>query len=489
MAEKTPSALGLALAYLRSKRGWTKTRLAKVLGMGDRSPLSRYERGDQLSRERLDALVAPLGYPPEAVEVLRFADRLISLEEAASPEELTAEERGRIGVAAMAAGWTAGEWVFEALVRRKLAEKAEAARREAEEFWASLKRATLEDRSALLADFPEFRSPALAARVCAASLRAAPRDAREALELAELALSIAGRVTGEEGQRSRAQGYCWAHVGNSRRVANDYDGADDAFTRTWHLWRGGTKADDKLFPEWQPLSLEASLRRAQRRLPEALELLDRAQAACAGEAKAVARILLQKEHVLEVMGDTEGALAVLTQLAPLVEAAGDSDLVLRLRFNMTDDLCQLGRHAEAAALLPRVRELAIEQANELDLLRLVWLEARIDAGQGRTPAAQAGLEQVRRKFTDLKMPYDAALASLDLALLWLNTGRTAEVKELAVEMEATFRAKKIHREALAALVLFWEAAKRETATVELVRRVIAEIEKAKRSAPTQERPR
>ena len=103
----------LALAYLRSKRGWSKKRLAKVLGMGDRSLLSRYERGDQLNRERLDALVAPLGYPPEAVEVLRFADRLISLEEAALPEGLTAEERRRIGVAAMAAGWTAGEWMYE----------------------------------------------------------------------------------------------------------------------------------------------------------------------------------------------------------------------------------------------------------------------------------------------------------------------------------------------------------------------------------------
>ncbi len=489
MAEKTPSALGLALAFLRSKRGWTKKRLASVLGMGDRSPLSRYERGDQLTRERLDALVAPLGYPPEAVEVLRFADRLISFEEAESPEELTAEERGRIGVAAMAAGWSAGERVFEALVRRKLAEKAEAARREAEESWASLKRATPEDRSALVADFPEFRSPALAARVCAASLRAAPRDAREALELAELALSIAGRIRGAEGLRSRAQGYCWAYVGNARRVGNDLDGADEAFMRTWSLWCVGTKADDELFPEWRLLSLEASLRRDQRLLPEALELLDRAEAGCGGEVMAVARILLKKEHVLEVMGDTEGALAVLTQMAPLVEAAGDSNLLLRLRFNMADDLCQLGRHAEAAALLPGVRELAIEQANELDLLRLVWLEARIDARQDRTAAARAGLEQVRRKFSDLDMPYDAALASLDLAMIWLEAGQTVEVRKLAVEMEAIFRAKKIHREALAALTLFWAAAKRETATVELVRRVILEIEKVKHSAPSPERPR
>lgn len=87
------------------------------------------------------------------------------------------------------------------------------------------------------------------------------------------------------------------------------------------------------------------------------------------------------------------------------------------------------------------------------------------------------------------MSYDAALASLDLAVLWLEAGRAGKVRELSIEMEAIFRAKKIHREALAALILFWDAAKREAATVELVRQVIAEIETAKRSAPPPERPR
>jgi tetratricopeptide (TPR) repeat protein len=361
--------------------------------------------------------------------------------------------------------------VFEALVRRKLAEKAEAVRREAEESWESLKRATLEDRSALVADFPEFRSPVLAARVCAASLRAAPRDAREALEVAELALSIAGRLPDEGVLRSRAQGYCWAHVGNARRVANDFDGADEAFTRAWDLWPAGAEAGSELLPEWKLLSLEASLRREQRRLPQALELLDRARAGCAGNPNAAARILLKKETVLDLMGDIEGAFAVLAEAAPLIEATGDRDLLLRSSFNMAVDLCHLERYVEAASLLPRVRE------------------ARIDAGQGRTKAARAGLEQARRKFAGLEMSYDAALASLDLALLWLKGGHTAKVRELAVEMEAIFRAKKIHREALAALILFWEAAKREAVTVGLVRQTIAEIEKAKRSAPSPERPR
>jgi transcriptional regulator with XRE-family HTH domain len=478
MPEKTPSTLGLALTFLRSKRGWSKTRLAEVLGM-DRSILSRYERGDELSRERLDDLMAPLGYPPEAVEVLRFADRLISL----------GEGSGSLGVAAMAAGWSAAELVFEDLVRRREAGQAEAARREAEESWASLKRTTREDRRALVADFPEFRSLALASRVCAASLRAASHDAREALELAELALSIAAGAPGEENLRSRAQGYCWGHVGNARRVANDQTEAAEAFTRAWSLWRGLAETGAELFPEWQLLSLEASLRRDQRRLPEALELLDRAQAVCGGRVGDILRILLKKAPVLDLLGDSKGGLAVLTEAAPLAEAVKNVHLLFTLYFNMVVYLYNLERYVEAAALLPRVRELAIEQANELDLLRLVWLEARVDSRLGRVPRALAALEQVCRKFADLGMSFDAALAALDLAMLWLEAGYIAKVRELAVEMEAIFRSKNIQRESLAALTLFWDAAKQETATVDLVQRVILEIEKAKRSAPPLERPR
>ena len=111
------------------------------------------------------------------------------------------------------------------------------------------------------------------------------------------------------------------------------------------------------------------------------------------------------------------------------------------------------------------------------------------AGQGRADEAIVSLEQACRDFAALKLPYDTALASLDLAVLWLKAGHAARVRELAVEMEAIFRANKIHREALAALTLFWEAAKGEVVTVELVRQVIGEVEKAKRSVPSPERER
>jgi hypothetical protein len=130
-----------------------------------------------------------------------------------------------------------------------------------------------------------------------------------------------------------------------------------------------------------------------------------------------------------------------------------------------------------------VVEKAAERGNELELIRGGWLQAKVAAGLGRTEVAITHLEQVSRDFTAHELPYEAALSSLDLSMLWLRAGRTDEVKRLAVAMGWIFTAKGIEREALQALAVFCEAAKQEAVTVELVRQAIAEIETAQRSAP------
>lgn len=488
MSNEKRSPEALALSYLRSDGGWSKKRLAAELGIRDDRLISRYERGEKpLSREGLDRLVAPLGHPCEAVDALLSLHSFIASplpEEDASPVALSKEELRSINCTALTVGWTFAEHVRAGLRRDRKAAKAEAARNEAGELWKLLEPATRKERRGLVDVFPDLRTWALAVRVCEESVRAAAHRVDRALELADLALLIADRVPGEEGWRSRLQGFAWAHVANAQRVANDFDGSDEAFTRAWELWRTGS--DFGLLSEWLLPAFEASLRRNQRRFREALELLGQAKALCGSNKHAVARILLNKEHVFDQMGDTEGALAALAEAAPFVEELQDPHLLFALHFKTANNLYHLGRYSQAAKRLPQVRELAIEQANELDLIRVVWLEARVASGQGNAQEAIARLEQVRRDFADRDLPYDAALSSLDLALLWLAAGRTAEVRELARGMAWIFASKKIHREALAALSLFCEAARQEIATLELTRSVMARIEEIRRSAPRQE---
>jgi len=93
--------------------------------------------------------------------------------------------------------------------------------------------------------------------------------------------------------------------------------------------------------------------------------------------------------------------------------------------------------------------------------------------------AEAHFQGVRADFLARGNGYDAALVSLDLAALYLGQNRTAEVKELAAEMVKTFEEQKVHREAMAAVRLFQEAAARERATVELVGRLAEYLRRAR----------
>ena len=254
--------------------------------------------------------------------------------------------------------------------------------------------------------------------------------------------------------------------------------AREAFARFRQFWKAGV--DAALLPEWRMLSLEASLRREEHRFIEALELLARAEKGAGGEPAALATILLKKEVVYEQMGDLKGALAALTEAAPYVETSGDARLLWVLHFETAKNHCILEHYEEASPHLVAARHLAEHLGNDLDRVRVGWLAARIDAGQGRREEAIAGLEQVRREFMARAIPFDAALASLELALLYLQEGRTADVADLALGMTEIFKSQGIAREALASLSLFSEAAQRESATVELVRRVIAEVEKVRR---------
>lgn len=491
MPKRSPSPHAMALTYFRRSAGLSMIELAQVLGHSDKSLVSAYERDAKpLAREQLDSLVTPLGYSREAVDLFLSAHRVIQSQESPgesnAPASLTSEESRFVERAAMAAARTAGRVAAEIIRDQgvRLVLEGKKAAHSKEQLLRSLLPLSRKERHCLVEAFPKYKSLALAVEVCEASIRSAARNAGEALELAELAVSIAERGSGEEPRRMRLQGYCWAHVANARRVANDLVGAEEALTRAWELWRGGSESgpESELLAEWRLYDLEGSLRRAQRRFPEALASLDRARAACKGDPFATGRILVNRERVLNQKGDIEEAVATLKEAAPFVEASGDPHLVFALRFNMADDLCHLERFDEAGKSLPQVRDLAIQQGNELDLIRVVWLTAKVTAGEGRREEAIAGLEQVNRDFAVRRMPYDAALSSLDLSVLWLKAGHTREVKQLAVAMGWIFKAQGIDREALAALELFCTAARRERATVELARKVIADIEQVRRSA-------
>ncbi|HEV8582133.1 MAG TPA: helix-turn-helix domain-containing protein, partial [Thermoanaerobaculia bacterium] len=462
--------------------GWTQAKLAGESGVAKGS-ICRYERGQRTPSPRtMERLCEGTKVPYAVVEgVLRPALR-----------QVLAAQAGAAG--AGGSSRNAAEWTDEllralaAIVRPLLALVVEdvlanacgpwrsdqaplaADRRNAPELWDVLRDSTEKDRQLLLEDTREYRGWAVCELACEESRKAAPDSAARALEYAELAVEIARLPAGENDLfRQRLQGYAAAHLGNARRVHGDLRGAAEAFGCARALWKAGAPGDPGLLNEARVLSLEVSLRIEQGQCAVALDLLDQAEAVDRnGERR---YLLINRGRALEHLGDYDGAIAALQRAAPLIDGKTEPRQLGVLQSNLIQNLCHLRRFAEAEALLPELRRLRERLGQDLELLRTRWLEGWVAAGLERREEAISALEHVSREFARRQIPFDAALAGLELAVLYLEEGRTAEVRRLAEELLAIFKAQQVHRHALAALTLFCQAARKETATVELARRL------------------
>jgi transcriptional regulator with XRE-family HTH domain len=480
-----PADLRLVVSFLRALPRWTQEELSRASGV-DRGLISDYELGAKApSRKTLERLASAVRLPYSHVEALlpmfraarRAAEDGLNRAEAGVPESV-AEGLDQAILSAVIPRIKPHLLELEALVKGDEEVPAAQARQQAADLWETLSRMPIRQRRAAVEAEPKYWTWAVAERLCAESERAAAHRAGQASELAKLALRVAELVPASEPWRSRLQGYVWAFMANTRRVEGDLSGAEEAFLRSDRLWEAGAAVDPGVLDSSRPLDLKASLRRYEGRFEEALDLLERAQKT-AMSAEASARLLIKKANTLELMGDYEGALSDLQQACSLAEGLQETRLLWLVRFALAANLWQLGRSTEAQALLPAVRELAEKAGNELDLIRVLWLEGRVAAGLDKREEALPALEQVRRYFTTEQIAYDAALASLEVAVLVLEAGRTGEVRTLAEEMLWIFQAQGVHREALAALKLFYEAARREEATAELAREILDYLNKAR----------
>jgi tetratricopeptide (TPR) repeat protein len=313
--------------------------------------------------------------------------------------------------------------------------------------------------------------------LCGESLRSVAAHPERALQLAQWAVRLAGLAPGAAGSRSRLEAVAWAFVANAHRVRGDFAAAASTFRMAWRLWEEGKPHPGTRLAEWRLFDLEASLRRDQRRFPEALRLIERALAVAPGESKG--RILIKKSSVLEQSGEIAKAVATLDVAAPLIENNGDPEESWMLRFNRGVLLCHLGRFSDVEEALPALYRQAAAAGYDLDVLRVRWLSARVSAGMGRHEDARASFEETRTDLARRGLAGDAAMVSLELALLHFEAGRFAEVRNLASEAFLTFSALKISSEAMSAVRLFHEAAESQSLTVEFARSLLSRLERAR----------
>lgn len=472
-----PPLRSVALGSLRRAKGFTDAELSKETGISVRM-LSHYQTIQEPAPEVMESCLTAMEYEATAEEaVVRGLERACrGNAPVLTPVDPTPAERRKLARVSFQAGLAMADLLEARVVRFIQGRRAHRARLRAGKLWETLEGLAPARRRLLVEKAWQYQTWALAERLAHESEKAASHQVPLALELAELAVRVAELAPGEEGWRSRLKGYALAFVANAWRVQGELGIAENLFVQARKLWEAGASADPGLLARWRLPDLEASLRRGQRRFKEALDLHEEALAL---GPEAAGRILLKKVATLEQMEDAEGALKALDETARRVEAEGDLNLLFALRFNRVAVLCDLERYREASSLLPEVRGLAVELRKELHLVRLLWLRGRIAAGLRQIEEAVRMLEQVRADFASHGMAYDEALAGVKLALLHLEQGDTEKVKTLARAMEPIFRARAIHREALAALTLFCQAVEQERATAELARRLFDYLRRAR----------
>jgi transcriptional regulator with XRE-family HTH domain len=467
---------GAAIFQLRWRfRRWGQRKLAKKAGIAH-SSISNYEQGRTVpDLEVRKKIACALGVP--LARLHRLAAAIQGGMAGLSQDSLGYEElAGEISFD-LAEDYRRGAFP---LIRKLLAATFGGDTASPSPDWPALaplvRRIGVEGLQVLLEELPELRSPAFVELLAEESEKAASDDADLALKLADLTLWLAKKVP--EVDRRQCEGFAWGIVGNARRVRSDLKAARKAFSLSARLWKAesfGTPAD---LPGWRLLDLEASLWIDLRKPARALALLDQATEAAPQSGDSQARLWLKRSNALALMGDTEGAIEAGEKARSLLGSDSSPRLHWIVQFYLMESLCEVGRAAKAEELLDGLRALTAQIGNGLDSLRLRWLEAKIAAGVGRVAEAIAALSRVRADFAEKTIRYDEALASMELAALYLMQGRTADVKRLVRQMEPIFRAKGVHEEAKKALELFRQAVELETVTLELVRRVVAYLYRA-----------
>ncbi len=299
------------------------------------------------------------------------------------------------------------------------------------------------------------------------------KDPGAAFDLADHAVRVSSHLGAVydpqwvQGLRARALA-CRA---NARRVLGELKGAETDFREARTCLAASGMEGSRV--EAEILDLESSLRRDQRKFPEALKLAGDALALYGriGDAHGKGKIFLKRAKILEESGDLAESIDLLWKPFYWIDARQEPQLYTSARYNLICSLIRAERHEEASRLLPEVRDRFRGTAEPLDRVRLRWAEGNIAFGLGRMEEAEAAFREVQQQFLDLGMDLNAALVTLDLAVLLSDQGRVRELKSVAVELMAAFEARQIHREATAVLILFQRACEEERMTAELARQL------------------
>ena len=334
--------------------------------------------------------------------------------------------------------------------------------------------------------YTRFRSRALAERMLACSADLARQDPEKGRQMAELVEDVVARIPGSSGQtwsdelKVRAK----ARQANALRVAGLLAKADAVFRDIHNFLRQESLELEDLPSE--VASLEATLRFDQERVDEALELHSIAirLAQVAGDTLSLGSYLVSRaesfrrcERVEEAQRDLNAALKILSpeDNAHLYACAIGSQILVHH---------EAGQAREAAEVFSRYRSYLETHEEEWIRIKAVSLRGAVNWGLGRMEEAEACLIEARDRMIAGDQIFSASSLSLDLADIYLATGQSSKLKDLARDLVSLFQSAPYQHQqgATVALTLFHQASLAERVTREAIRSLRRTLERAQTDA-------
>jgi tetratricopeptide (TPR) repeat protein len=281
-----------------------------------------------------------------------------------------------------------------------------------------------------------------------------PGHARRAADLASaitehLDLELYGAPVVQD-----TQAIAWAYMAETSRVSADLRTAETSLKAAGRLLE--QEPGDPLIRA-ELLTLQASLRAYGGGFERALGLLNRAASIHrrVGDRHLLGRTLLKKATVLGNAGRPGAAARLIRRSLELIDPPREPRLLVCAAHNAIWFLAESGQTSEASAWLQGARRLYQQAGDRRQLGRLRWLEGKLAPSLS---AAEGALADARESLSREGLPYEAALAAMDLAVLYANEGRGTAMRRQADQMLPFFRSETLYRETVMALLSFQQNA-------------------------------
>lgn len=272
-------------------------------------------------------------------------------------------------------------------------------------------------------------------------------------------------------------------LANAYRVADQLGEAGATLGEAITEFCKGSKSE---YLKARMFDVQASLFADRRNFPAAATALDTVCSIYQKRRKdhLAGRALISKGIYVGYGGEPKEAIGLLREGLSKINQKRDPRLPLAAVQCQAHFLMKLGQFRQARNLMWRYHFPPELIGGWINQLKLRWVQAQIQAGMGDLGRAEAGFLEAREGFLGEGLHYKAALASLELAQLWLRQGKRREVQEMVTELVQVFLAYQIHQEAFVALMLLETALAEDVQNVGTLLDVVSDFMKRAETDPS-----